>query len=216
MANPQTSIGVFITFEGGEGSGKSTQSRKLLEVLQQRDIPVIHTREPGGTEGAEAIRKLLVEGPADKWDRETEILLHMAARRDHTEKLVKPALNEGKVVICDRYIDSTTSYQGYGHGLPFQAIDTLRRFTIGNFAPNLTFILDIDVKDGIDRAGKRNSIENRYESMALEFHERVRQGFLTLAEQEPERCVLLDATQGIDEIHQQIIAEIRTRLSISL
>ena len=200
--------GYFITFEGGEGGGKSTQSRLLKEALEKNGITVIHTREPGGTEGAEQIRELLVKGDASRWDAITETLMHMAARRDHTEKQIKPLLAEGKTVICDRFFDSTLAYQGYGHGLGAELVTMLHHLTIGTLKPDITFILDIDPEQGIARAHSRKDSDNRYESMKMAFHKRVREGFLAVSRSEPHRCHVIDATQGIEDIHRQIMARV--------
>jgi len=197
--------GIFITFEGGEGGGKSTQSKLLGEFFQSIGKSVVLTREPGGTKGAEDIRSLLVKGETDKWDHVTETLLHLAARRDHVEKIIKPALAKGEVVICDRFCDSTLAYQGYGHGLGVEYINNMQKLVIGDFRPDLTFILDIDPKAGITRAGSRGDKEDRYEKMGSGFHDRVRNGFLNIAQAEPNRCHVIDANRPIEEIHKAIV-----------
>lgn len=204
--------GLFITFEGGEGGGKTTQSTLLYEALQQRGIAALRTREPGGTAGAEQIRQLLVQGDAVAWEKMTELLLHYAARVEHVEKQVKPALAAGRVVICDRFTDSTLSYQGYGHGLGKPIIDMMRHLTLGSFQPDLTFILDLPPEQGVTRANSRQGTDNRYEQMGLAFHTRVREGFLATAKAEPGRCVLLDASEPIAALHGKILAEVERRL----
>lgn len=204
MSEKKQKGGAFITFEGGEGSGKSTQSKLLMEAIQQSRLDVIHTREPGGTEGAEAIRSLLVQGEKDRWTRDTELLLHFAARSEHVTRLVIPKCLNGVHVVCDRFTDSTLAYQGYGHGIAPERIRQLQRLMLEGFSPDLTFMLDIDVKEGIARAGRRGDNENRYESMEMEFHERVRQGYLAIARKEPKRCVVLDACDTIESLQQQI------------
>lgn len=204
--------GKFITFEGGEGGGKSTQSGLLAEMLRKQNIDCIQTREPGGTEGAEAIRNLLVTGETNRWDPMTELLLHFAARRDHVEKKIKPALMEGKWVICDRFIDSSLAYQGYGHGSGVDFVEMMHRLVIGNLMPDLTFILDIPPGIGIGRTSERKGDENRYERMVGSFHERVRLGFLAVAAKYPERCVVLDASSPIDAIHGQIMKVLKERI----
>ena len=153
--------GRFITFEGGEGAGKSTQVRLLAESLKARDGEVVVTREPGGSDGAEAIRALLVSGAVNRWDGCTEALLHSAARRDHLVKTVWPALARGAWVICDRFADSTLAYQGYGHGLDHGLIRQLASVTMGVFRPDLTLILDLPVAEGLMRAGGRGGAEDR-------------------------------------------------------
>lgn len=204
--------GRFITFEGGEGGGKSTQMQMLAEALRSRGLSVITTREPGGATGAEQIRRLLVEGEPGRWDSMTEALLHFAARRDHVVRTVWPALAEGQWVLCDRFADSTLAYQGYGHGLPIHAIEQLYDMTVGNFAPDLTLILDVPVEDGLRRAAGRGGAEDRYERMGRAFHERLRQGFIEIARHNPRRCVLLSATAPVDEVQAKIMAAVEERL----
>lgn len=188
------SRGRFITFEGGEGSGKSTQVKRLAAVLKGRGIAVEVTREPGGTEGAEAIRGLLVSGDAGRWDAETETLLHVAARRDHVEKTIRPALADGKWIVCDRFIDSTVAYQGGGHGIDLATIYQLHALMVPDIAPDLTLVLDVPAETGLGRAGARADSEDRYEQMARAFHERVNRTFRAIAQKEPARCRLIDAT----------------------
>lgn len=200
--------GKFVTFEGGEGSGKSTQSRMLVEYLQQQGVDTVWTREPGGTDEAEAIRKLLVNGESDRWDATTELLLHTAARRHHVENLIKPALSAGKFVVCDRFIDSTFAYQGSANALGDDIVRQIQKLAIGDFVPDITFVFDISVEEGIKRAQDRGTFENRYEKMGLKFHKKVREGFLRCAENNPHRCKIIDATGSIESIHKKIIAEI--------
>lgn len=204
--------GQFITFEGGEGAGKSTQLKLLAEALARAGIEVVTTREPGGSKGAEAIRALLVTGDVDRWDAQTEALLHTAARRDHLAKTVWPALERGAWVVCDRFADSTLAYQGYGHGLDKAFITGLTRLAIGDFIPDLTLILDLPVEEGLKRAGGRGGAEDRYERMGSPFHERLRQGFLEIARQAPDRCVVIDAMADLDNVHQAILKAIKGRL----
>ncbi len=200
--------GVFITLEGGEGGGKSTQARKLADVLTARGRHVILTREPGGSPGAETIRKLLVEGASNRWDGMTEALLHTAARRDHLVKTVWPAMDVGKVVISDRFYDSTIAYQGYGHGLDVDTLRGLQKTALGDFKPDLTLILDLPAEIGLGRAQGRGGSETRYESMALAFHERLRAGFLEIAKAEPTRCRVIDANADIDSVHAAILSAV--------
>jgi dTMP kinase len=207
-----TERGQFITFEGGEGAGKSTQLKLLAEALGRAGIEVVTTREPGGSQGAEAIRALLVTGEVDRWDAHTEALLHSAARRDHLVKTVWPALERGAWVVCDRFADSTLAYQGYGHGLPKDFIIGLTRLAIGDFKPDLTLILDLPVAEGLKRAGGRGGAEDRYERMGLEFHERLRQGFLDIARHDPDRCAIVDATADLDGVHQAVMRAVKSRL----
>jgi dTMP kinase len=204
--------GRFITFEGGEGSGKSTHIRMLAESLRDHGLSVITTREPGGALGAEQIRHLLVEGEPGRWDPMTEALLHFAARRDHLVRTVWPALAEGQWVLCDRFADSTLAYQGYGHGLPRHAIEQLYDMTVGNFAPDLTLILDLPVEEGLHRAAGRGGAEDRYERMGQLFHERLRQGFLDIARHHPNRCVLLSSVAPVEDVRAKILAAVKERL----
>ncbi len=200
--------GIFITFEGGEGGGKSTQARKLGEVLQAKGYEVLLTREPGGATGAEAIRKLLVEGPRGHWDGMTEALLHTAARRDHVVNGIWPALEAGKIVISDRFADSTVAYQGAAQGIDRAALDALYKTAIGDFKPTLTLILELPVKAGLARAASRGGKETRYEKMGNEFHTKVMEGFRAIAAAEPKRCKIIDANRDIEAIHHDIVAEV--------
>jgi dTMP kinase len=197
--------GLFITLEGGEGGGKSTQAKKLAEFLAARGRDVILTREPGGAPGAEAIRKLLVEGAGSRWDGMTEALLHTAARRDHLVKTVWPAMSAGKTVLCDRFFDSTIAYQGYGHGLDLASLRALQATALGDFKPDLTLILDLPPRVGLSRAQARGGTETRYESMEVAFHERLRDGFLAIAAAEPGRCRIIDADDDVETVHAAIV-----------
>ncbi|CAA7617454.1 Thymidylate kinase [Candidatus Terasakiella magnetica] len=206
--------GKFITLEGGEGAGKSTQLRLLADALRAQDIMVVTTREPGGSPGAEAIRTLLVEGAVERWDGVTEALLHFAARRDHLVKTVWPALERGAWVICDRFADSTLAYQGFGHGLDPKVIESLYRVAVGHFAPDLTLVMDLPVEKGLERAGLRGGAEDRYERMGLGFHQRLRQGFLGIAASNPMRCAVIDAAQTPVDVHKMVMATVRARLAL--
>lgn len=206
--------GRFITLEGGEGAGKSTQIARLSDWLRQKGRTVVTTREPGGSPGAELIRKLLVEGPAERWDGTTEALLHFAARRDHLRATVWPALRRGDWVISDRFADSTIAYQGNGHGLDREMLQRLYQVAVGEFRPDLTLILDLPIEAGLARAAARRGSETRYESLSAEFHERVRAGFIEIARREPGRCVVIDATQGIDTVSAAIARAVSQRLAV--
>jgi dTMP kinase len=207
--------GKFLTFEGGEGSGKSTQIRRLGEALENAEISTTVTREPGGSAGAEIIRDMLLD-PAAEWDAATEALLHFAARADHQTMRIAPALRSGHWVICDRYADSTRAYQGYGLGLSMDAIETLYEIALGDFAPDLTIILDVPVEVGMKRIHSREGAADRYEKMDMAFHERLRQGFLEIAVKEPERCEVIDADLDIDEVTVRIFDCVKRRLGVSL
>lgn len=204
--------GRFITLEGGEGAGKSTQVARLAGWLRSRGHEVVATREPGGSPGAEMIRKLLVEGPAERWDGTTEALLHFAARRDHLRQTVWPALTRGAWVISDRFADSTRAYQGYGHRLDLGTLERLYEAAVGDFRPDLTLILDLPVDAGLARAGARRGVETRYESLPREFHERVRDGFLRIAKAEPKRCAIVDASSDVETVAAAITYLVAKRL----
>jgi dTMP kinase len=206
--------GRFITLEGGEGGGKSTQAHRLAAMLESEVGEVLLTREPGGSPGAEQIRGLLVDGEVHRWDAITETLLHFAARRDHLVNTVQPALARGAWVISDRFADSTMAYQGFGHGVDRDAIAELYRICVGSLKPDLTLILDLPVEAGLARAAGRGGGEDRYERMDVAFHERLRQGFLEIARREPARCVVIDAARGEDGVHAQIIAAVRDRMAL--
>ena len=199
------SRGRFITIEGGEGAGKSTQIGRLAISLRRHGIDVVETREPGGAPGALDIRKLLVEGATDRWDAISELLLHSAARHDHVTRTIDPALTRGAWVVCDRYADSTMAYQGHGHGLSREMIDNVTRIAVGSCWPDLTLILDAPVAVGLQRAQQRGGgAEDRYERMGVAFHERLRQGFHEIARRDPKRCRLIDATGTPDAVASAI------------
>lgn len=208
--------GRFITFEGGEGGGKSTQVKGLATVLGGAGIDVVTTREPGGTPGAEEIRKLLVEGAPERWDGMTEALLLAAARREHVVRTIAPALAAGRWVISDRFADSTLAYQGDGRGLDRAALETLRKLAVGNLLPDLTLILDLPVELGLARAQARRGTELRFEAMDRAFHERLRQGFLTIAAAEPTRCVVIDAAAPVEAVAGAVRAAVAARLGVTL
>lgn len=208
--------GRFVTLEGGEGGGKSTQARRLAAVLEASGVDVVLTREPGGSPGAEQIRALLVDGEVHRWDAVTEALLHFAARRDHLLRTVLPALERGAWVISDRFVDSTVAYQGYGHGLDLAVIDELTRMAVGPAIPDLTLILDLPVEAGLARAGGRGTGEDRYERMDHAFHQRIRDGFLDIARKDPRRCAVIDANLDEDSVHAAVLEAVQTRLGIEV
>ena len=195
----------FITFEGIDGSGKSTQSRRFTDVLRAQGNDVVLTREPGGSPGAEEIRQLVLTGDPDRWSAETEILLFTASRRDHLEKTIHPALNAGKTVISDRFADSTRVYQGATRGDLRSMVDRLHELMIGR-EPDLTFIIDMDPATALERGLARNSGEDRFEDFGLAFQETLRHGFLALAHANPQRCVLIDGNRSVDQISTEIAA----------
>ncbi len=208
------SDGKFITFEGGEGAGKSTQVHLLAESLRKLGLEVIETREPGGSTGAEGIRELLVNGGTDRWSGVAEALLNYAARRDHIDQTIAPALEGGVWVICDRFSDSTMAYQGYGHELGPNWVAGLHQLVLGDFKPDLTMVFDIEPEQGLKRANSRPDIEDRYERMEASFHDRLRAGFLAIASNEPGRCVVLNAAGKIDDIHEHTLALVQERFGL--
>ena len=184
--------------------------------LVRAGIPAERTREPGGSEGAEAIRRLLLDGADERWDAVGEALLFYAARRDHVARLIKPALNRGSWVVCDRFADSTLVYQGYGRGLPFADLQALHRFALGDFTPDLTLILDLPVAEGLARAARRSGSADRFERLDRAFHERLRDGFRQIAAAEPQRCMLIDASGDAASVNRAILAAVAARLGVSL
>ncbi len=205
---------IFISFEGGEGAGKTTQIGKLREYLENKGLDVVTTREPGGTPEAEKIRDLIIQSNDAKWSAEAECLLFFAARHMHVERVIKPALSKGKIVICDRFTDSTIAYQSFGHNLPIEFVKNIKKDVIDNFEPDITFIFDIAPEIGLARSLKHNTNtdnikeknEDRYEKLELSFHKRLREGFLTIAKENPQRCFVIDATDKIDNITNKLIS----------
>ena len=206
--------GKFITIEGGEGAGKSTQVRRLAETLGARGLDVVETYEPGGPSGAEAIRGLLLGSDGHHWEPTTEALLHFAARREHVSKTVLPALERGAWVVSDRFADSTMAYQGYGLGLGREMIEALYELSIGTFGPDATIMLDIPAEDGMARARSRGDKLDRYETMDIEFHRRLRQGFLDIAARDPERCAVVDASASTEDVADKIFTAVQIRLGV--
>lgn len=201
----------FITLEGVDGSGKSTQAKLLKEALEAEGHSVLLTREPGGSPGAEEIRSLVLEGEPDRWSAETEILLFTAARRDHLERTILPALGAGTIVICDRFVDSTRVYQGLTRGDLRDVVDKLHALMIGREA-DLTLLFDMDPKLGLARAKARQTSEERFEDMGLEMQLAMRQGFLALAKGAPERFAVIDAGRDIEAIAVDALAAVRASL----
>lgn len=226
--------GKFITFEGGEGAGKSTQARLLKLALEARGHKIVLTREPGGSPGAEEIRKLLVQGKPDKWDPVTETLLLFAARADHVRQTIKPALAAGSWVISDRFSDSTTAYQGIGRGVDRSFIEHLESLVLGELRPDLTLILDVPVGDGLARTSTRATLlfdpamknpqseeaqlavhrrkEARFERFGRPFHEKLRVAFRDIANAQPERCVLIDGAHDKDAVATEVWRAVEERL----
>ncbi|MFC1617790.1 dTMP kinase [Patescibacteria group bacterium] len=196
------SKGKFISIEGLDGCGKTTQIKLLEKYLIDQGIESVLTREPGGTPGAEEIRRVLLKGDLGKWDGIAEALLLFAGRRDHVQKTIKPALREGKVVISDRFFDSTTAFQVFGQGIDWDHINAIRQLSIGDFSPDQTIIFDMDHEKGVDRS----IVKNRFENMKMDFHKRVREGYQKIAERDEERCRVLNVDGlSIPEVHKKVI-----------
>ena len=202
----------FISFEGIDGSGKSTQIQKLAEFLEARDFDIVITREPGGSIGGEEIRNLLLQGSVDRWSAETEILLFTAARRDHLERIIFPALEEGKIVICDRFTDSTRMYQGMRGANLRNLVDTLNEKVI-KFDPDLTIVIDIDPEISLKRAKSRQTVEERFEDFGVNLQMKMRNGFLELAKEFSNRIEVVNGQQSIDKLAQDICSLVKAKLS---
>jgi dTMP kinase len=187
-----------------------------VDGLRQTGLRAIRTREPGGSPGAEEIRRLLVEGTPERWDAETEALLMVAARRSHLVETIWPSLERGEWVVSDRFADSTLAYQGYGRGLPQKSLEGLHKLIAGDFNSDLTFILDLPVEIGLSRAARRTGTETRFERMDRKFHQRLRQGFHDLARKDPKRCVVIDATGDIATVQQAIRSALHARLGVAV
>ena len=204
--------GYFISFEGIDGSGKSTQIQKLAEFLEARDFDIVITREPGGSKGGEEIRNLLLQGNVDRWSAETEILLFTAARRDHLERVIIPALEEGKIVICDRFTDSTRMYQGLRGENLRNLVDTLNEKVI-KFDPDLTIVIDINPEISLSRAKSRKTVEERFEDFGVDLQMKMRNGFLELAKEFENRIEVVNGQQSIDKLAQDICSLVKAKLS---
>ncbi|MEM8986413.1 MAG: dTMP kinase [Pseudomonadota bacterium] len=207
------SKGVFISFEGGEGAGKSTQITLLGEKLKSAGHDVVVTREPGGSKGAEDIRALLVSGEGDRWSALTEALLVYAARNDHLEKTVRPALAKGAVVLSDRFADSSMAYQGVAGALGREVVEGLDAMVVAEDTPDLTLVFDLPPNEGLARAGARGG-DARFEGKGLDFHGKVRAAFRAIADAAPERCTVIDAAQSVEEVHKSVCAAVGERLNL--
>lgn len=204
--------GKFITLEGGEGAGKSTQARRLVQRLRDLGHEVVQTREPGGSPGAEDIRNLVLNGEAERWSPRTETLMMFAARSDHLERTIRPALDAGAWVVCDRFADSSRAYQGAGGGVPLDFIEQLDAAIVGADQPDLTLVFDLPVELGLERAFGRGLFEVRFESKGLAFHQRLRAGFQRIARDHAERCVIIDAAGDEDAVEARVWAAVQDRL----
>jgi dTMP kinase len=207
-------VSLFITFEGPEGSGKSTQIRQLAATLEAQGLPVLVTREPGGTTIGNAIRAVLLDPARTEMSPRAETLLFNAARAQIVDQVIRPALTAGKLVLCDRYADSTLAYQGYGHGQPLEPLRRLGEYATAGLTPNLTIYLDIDVREGLKRKQAGGAEEwNRMEEKALAFHQAVRAGYLQLAAADPNRWLVVDAAQPIDAVHAAILSRLQALIA---
>lgn len=207
--------GHFITFEGGDGTGKSTQVKLLAATLEAKKIATVVTREPGGSPGAEEIRALVLRGDPARWSPLTEALLFYAARADHTERLIKPTLDDGKWVISDRYSDSSYAFQGGGRGLARETVRRIEAIAIDDFKPELTLILDMPVEIGLKRSvARQGNEETRFEEMDLSVHERMRKTFLDIAKRNPNRCVVIDADREIDAVAEDVWKAVKKRFKV--
>lgn len=203
--------GYFISFEGVDGSGKSTQIQKLADFLRSLSFDIVVTREPGGSVGGEEIRKLLLQGDVDRWSAETEILLFTAARRDHLERIILPAMKNGQIVICDRFTDSTRMYQGMRGPKLKKLVDMLDKGVIGH-DPDLTILIDIDPEIGLRRAKSRETVEERFEDFGLELQKKMRKGFLDLSKQFSSRISVIDGLQSEDKVSKEICSLVKAKL----
>ncbi|WLR94273.1 dTMP kinase [Shinella zoogloeoides] len=211
--------GLFVTFEGGEGAGKSTQIRLLANALRERGLTVLMTREPGGSKGAEAVRHVLLSGAAEPYGIRMEAILFAAARSDHVEEVIRPALSAGTVVLCDRFMDSSRVYQGITGNLEQPFVEALERVAINGVVPDCTVIFDLPAAVGLERARKRaagpDEQPDRFEKEELETHEKRREAFLDIAEREPLRCRVIDATRTQEQIAAEVLAIIEPLLPIN-
>ena len=205
---------MFITFEGPDGSGKTTQLNRLMPVLTAAYPDVIRTREPGGTAIGDQIRTVIMNMKNKSMDPRAEILLFCASRAQLVEELIRPSLAQGKPVLCDRYADSTLAYQGYGHGLDLETLSRLLDFATGGLKPDLTLLFDLPAEAGLRRRLSNHEEWNRMDDYALQFHERVRQGYLTMAASDPQRWVVIDADRSPDEIHEEVVSVLRNRMDL--
>ncbi len=203
--------GRFITFEGGEGVGKSTQIKRLSEFLVSQDVPHLMTREPGGSHGAEEIRNLVVQGEPGRWSVTSETLLLFAARHDLLENLIRPALSEGTWVLCDRFVDSTYAYQGTSRGMPRDDLDRLSQMVVADTQPDLTFVMDMDPTVALERTEQRKGNENRFEQFPIAWHEGLRQAFLDIAKSNAGRCHVINAEAKADRVFELIRAAVEER-----
>lgn len=211
--------GLFVTFEGGEGAGKSTQIRRLAASLEEQGRNVLLTREPGGSAGAEAVRHVILSGAAERFGVRTEAMLFAAARTDHVEEIIRPALADGKIVLCDRFMDSSRVYQGITGNLDQAFVNSLEAIAINGLRPHLTLILDLPAEEGLNRARTRaeeaggSEPPDRFEKEEIEVHEKRRQAFLDIAERDADRCIVIDASRDADAVAYDVLRAVEKRLS---
>lgn len=211
-------VSYFITFEGIEGSGKSTQMKLLVDRLVREKWDVVETREPGGTDIGDQIRQILLDAKNSSMVRACEVLLYYAARAQHLEQLIRPSLKSNKVVLCDRFVDATIAYQGYARGVNFDVLESLNAYVLQDLQPDLTLVFDMTVEMGLGRAKFRAmnlneaQREDRFENEMMEFHQKVREGYLQIAAKHPKRVVVLDATLSIDDLHEMVFKSVNSRL----
>jgi dTMP kinase len=208
--------GKFITFEGGEGAGKSTQILRLAEILEDNNAPVLTTREPGGSPAAEQIRELILNSQSGAWDPISEALLMFAARREHVERKIMPALKSGKTVLCDRFSDSTMAYQGYAGGMGREAVNQLYKLVLGEFKPDLTIIFDLPVELSIKRRLDRGQSSDRFENKGIDFHQKLSAAFRDIAKREPQRCTLIDASMDVEKVTVAIVKIVEAQFDVTL
>ncbi len=206
----------LIVFEGVDGAGKGVQSRALHQAMLDAGCPVILTREPGGSDSAEAIRKLIVEGDTDRWDDISELLLIYAARRSHLKETILPNIEDGRWVISDRFADSSRAFQGVAGGLGLDLVEQIHQIVVGDFKPLLTIVLDIDPSISLQRAVQRGGIEDRFEQKGLAYQQKVREGFLQIVKASPQTHVLIDASQAIESVHASIKSVVKQHLGLDL
>jgi dTMP kinase len=207
--------GHFITLEGGEGTGKSTQARFLARRLERLGHPCLVTREPGGTPEAESIRNLLVNGHVNRWSPQAEALLNYAARDAHLRSVIAPALSSGKIVVCDRFVDSTRAYQVHAGGAPDELVDALQKFIVGTLMPHLTLVFDLDPTVGLARAKARaDDTGDRFESKGPDFHTALRNAFLAIAKAEPHRCRVIDASKSMEAVEADVWQAVAEKLNV--
>ncbi len=209
--------GYFITLEGPEGCGKSTQSRKIFQALEKQDYKVIHLREPGATQTGEMIRNILQHrASGEDLSSKTELLLFEAARAQLIENVIKPHIETGGIAICDRFYDSTTAYQGYGRGMNLEIINTINNYVSEKYQPNLTLLLDLPIEKGMERVVQRSEEKDTFEKEKIDFHKRVRKGYLKIAKSNQNRISLIDATLTIEEVYQQIQKTFKEKLNLKI